>query len=195
MRADAATHRFPAAALLVAVTVFALAACGSGPAADSPAGVVRAALDKVAAKDLEGLRTLACAGEEDRIREQVGLPTGLGDAILPGIDAAALVDAVQLDVSKVKIGDATDSGTVSVVPLTGDVGVTFDAVKMRPILKQLLASQGRTMTDEQADALLKGLAGFGQSVPLDQSIRLVRENGDRNGAWRICQGDVTPPAS
>lgn len=168
-----------------------LAACGSSPAADSPAGVVRTALDKVAAQDLNGLRTLACAGEEDRIRGQLGLPAGLGDAILPGLDAAALVDAVRLDVSKVTIGDATDFGSVAVVPVKGDVGVTFDAAKMRPILRQFLASQGTTMTDEQVDALLKGLAAYGQAVPIDQSIRLVREGG----AWKICQETVTPAPS
>jgi len=168
-----------------------LAACASGPAADGPAGVVRTALDKVAAKDLDGLRALACAGQEDRIREQLGVPASVGLDLLPGIDTAALVDAVQFDVSKLKIGDPTVTGDVAVVPVKGDVGVTFDAVKMRPILKQVLAAQGTTMTDAQIDALLKGLAAYGQAVPLDQSIRLVREGG----GWKICQEDLTPPAS
>jgi len=174
--------------VLVAIVLVVAGACGGGPAPDSPAGVVRTALDKAAAKDLDGLRALACAGQEDVIRQQLGLPAGLGDAILPGMDAAALVDAVQLDVSKVKIGDAVVSGETAAVPLKGDVGVTFDAAKMRPILKQLLETQGRSMTDEQVDALLKGLAAYGQSVPLDQSIRLVRESG----AWKVCQETINP---
>ena len=47
------------------------------------------------------------------------------------------------------------------------------------------------MTDERMDALLKGLAAYGQAVPLDQSIRVVRENG----AWKICQQVGTPAPS
>jgi hypothetical protein len=39
------------------------------------------------------------------------------------------------------------------------------------------------MTDEQLDALLAGLEAYGQSVPLDTDVRLVREDG----AWKVCQ--------
>jgi 2,3-bisphosphoglycerate-independent phosphoglycerate mutase len=181
-----------------------VAGCGgtpvaSGPAADSPAGVVRTALDMAAAKNLDGLRGLACAGQEDIIRQQLGIPAGIGanplpgigTDLLPGIDTQALLDAVALDVSKVKIGDATIGGDTATVPVSGDLGITFDAAAMRPILQKVLASQGRTMTDAQLDALLKGLATYGQAVPLDQSVRLVRESG----AWKICQQTVAPVPS
>ena len=69
--------------------------------------------------------------------------------------------------------------------------MTFDAAAMRPILRQVLESQGTTMTDEQLDALLKTLASYGQDIPLDQSVRLVRESG----TWKICQEDVTVPSA
>jgi len=204
MRTSVPTAPRPAGrvAVLAVLAVFAVlvAACGGGPAADSPAGIVRTALDRVAAKDVEGLRALACAGQEDLIRKQIGLPAApgqdllpaaLGQDLLPGIDTQALIDAVALDVSKVKVGDAAITGETAQVQVTGDLGVTFDAAKMRPILKQFLASQGTTMTDERVDALLKGLAAYGQAVPLDQSIRLVRESG----AWKICQETVMPAPS
>ena len=42
------------------------------------------------------------------------------------------------------------------------------------------------MTDEQLDALLKTLESYGQDVPVDQSLRLVREDG----AWKICQDEL-----
>ena len=175
---------------LFILVVTLLAACGGGPAGDSPAGVVRAALDKVAAKDLDGLRGLACAGQEDLIRSQLGLAGAIGTDLLPGVDTQALVDAVNLDVSKLKVGDATVDGATAQVPVTGDLGVTFDATKLRPILKQVMASQGNPMTDEQLDALLKTLGTYGQAVPVNQSMRLVQEGW----AWKICQQTLASPA-
>jgi len=47
------------------------------------------------------------------------------------------------------------------------------------------------MTDEQLDALLKTLEAYGQDVPVDQTVRLVRESG----AWKICQDTIEVPAA
>ena len=75
--------------------------------------------------------------------------------------------------------------------MTGSVKVTFDEAAMRPILERMLAERGPPMTDEQLDALLKSLAAYGQDVPVDQTIRLVREGG----AWKICQESIEVPAA
>jgi hypothetical protein len=137
----------------------------------------------MAAMDLEGLSELACAGQEEKIRDQLGLPGGLGGELLPGLDTQELLDAIKLDVSDVTVGTATVDGDVAQVPVDGDLGVTFDAEAMRPILRELLGAQGESMTDDQLDALLGSLEAFGQSVPLDTDVRLVREDG----AWKVCQ--------
>jgi hypothetical protein len=176
------------AALAVALAV---AACAPEAPADGPGAVVTAALAKVAAKDIEGLRPLACAGQEDRIRDQLGLPGGIGGELLPGLDTQALLDAVSLGVGDVKAGEAVIDGDVAEVPVTGTIKVAFDAAAMRPILRQVLDQQGTTMTDQQLDALLKTLESYGQDVPVDQTVRLVRESG----AWRICQDTLEVPAA
>jgi hypothetical protein len=177
---------------VIATAAFALAVAACAPAApaDGPGAVVNDALAKVAVKDLEGLRPLACAGQEDRIRDQLGLPGSVGGELLPGLDTQALVDAVQLGVGDVKTGDAVIDGDVAEVPMTGTLKVTFDAAAMRPILRQVLDKQGTKMTDEQLDALLKTLESYGQDVPVDQTVRLVRESG----AWKICQESVEVPS-
>jgi hypothetical protein len=176
--------------IAAAAVVLLVAACGSGPAGDTPAGVVRTALDRAAAKDVTGLAALACAGQGDLVRQQLGVAGGLGADILPGIDTGALMDAVKLDASKMKVGDAAITGDVATVPVSGDLGVTFDAVAMRPIVVKALAAQGRTMSDAQIDALVQGLQAFGQAVPVDQTVRLVQEGG----AWKICQDKVNLPS-
>jgi hypothetical protein len=178
---------------LVTLTLsLAAAACAPAASADGPGTVVSDALAKVAAKDVEGLRALACAGQADLIRGQLGLPAdAAGDELLPGLDTQAVVDAIRLDVTGVKMGDASIDGDVAQVPVTGTIKVTFDSATMRPLLRQVLEKQGTTMTDEQLDALLKTLAAYGQDVPVDQSVRLVREDG----AWKVCQDSVEVPAA
>jgi len=179
--------------ILAAVVSLALAlvACNPAPAVTGPAAVVQEALVKTAAKDLDGLRGLACAGQEDIVRTQLGLPAGMDlEQLLPGLDMQAVLDAVRIDVGDVKLGEAVIDGDVAEVPVGGTVKVTFDKAAMRPILRQVLATQGTSMTDEQLDALLKTLEAYGQDLPLDQTIRLVRENG----AWKICQESIGAPA-
>ena len=178
---------------LILALVLVLAACSpAAPAADSPGAVVQVALGKLAAKDVEGLRPLACAGQEDRIGEQLGLAgMGAGAELIPGIDSQALLDAITLDVSKVKFGDPAIDGDVATVPVTGSAKVTFDEVRMRPLVKAILEQRGTPMSDDQLDSLLKTLATYGQDVPIDESIRLVRESG----AWKICQDPVEVPAA
>lgn len=160
-----------------------VAACGSPAPAEGPSGVVQAAVQKAGAKDLDGLRALACAGQEDAIRNLIGLPAGLGNALLPGIDTQAIIDAVRLDVGGVKVGDAVVTGDTAEVPVSGSLKVTFDATAMRPILETIMKGRGTPMTSAQLDGLLQGLQDYGQDVPLDQQIRLVRESG----TWKVCQ--------
>jgi hypothetical protein len=194
MRSPIATRSWRRRALSAGLILLLVAgACSPAPPADGPGSVVNAALAKVAAKDLTGLRTLACSGQEDLIRAQLGLPGAVGEDLLPGVDVAALLDAVNLDVSRVTLGEPVIDGDVAQVPVGGDVKVTFDADALRPILRRMLDQQGVKRSDEQLDALLKTFQASGQDVPLDQSVRLVRENG----AWKICQGTPasTPGAS
>jgi hypothetical protein len=183
-------RRFAALAAFLSL-LLALTACSPAAPADGPGAVVTEALDKVAAKDLDGLRGLACAGQEDLIRDQIGLPAGVGTDLLPGLDTQALLDAVKIDVSAVTLGEPSIDADVAEVPVGGTMKVTFDKEAMRPLLRSLLEAQGASMTDEQIDALLGTLESYGQDVPVDQTVRLIREGG----AWKICQASVEVPAA
>jgi hypothetical protein len=191
MRAPVRSARRGVVALGMLALVLVAGACGPGGAADGPGAVVDQALAMTAAKDVDGLRTLACAGQEDMIRDQLGLPGAVGAELLPGLDTQALIDAVRLDVSGLTAGEPAIDGDVAQVPVTGTLKVTFDAVAMKPILRQVLDQQGTTMTDDQLDALLKTLEAYGQDVPIEQSVRLLREDG----AWKICQDSVALPSA
>ncbi len=191
MRTPVRSARRGVVALGMLALVLVAGACGPGGAADGPGAVVDQALAMTAAKDLDGLRTLACPGQEDMIRDQLGLPGAVGAELLPGLDTQALIDALRLDVSGLTAGEPAIDGDVAQVPVTGTLKVTFDAVAMKPILRQVLDQQGTTMTDDQLDALLKTLEAYGQDVPIEQSVRLLREDG----AWKICQDSVALPSA
>ncbi len=192
----ARSHVRPTLVLALALAVLgSLAGCGSAAPASGPAGVVQQAMDRLEAKDLDGLRTLACAGQEDQIANLLQLPAGAGigsgASLLPGLDTQALLGAVQVDVSGVKVGDATIDGATAQVPVSGSVKVTFDADTLRPIVRQMFDQQGVSMSDEQLNAMLSSLQSYGQDLPLDQSVRLVQESGD----WKICQESIQTPAA
>ncbi len=182
--------RRPTRLLVIGLLALFAAACGGPAPADEAAAVVKTAVERAGAKDLAGLQTLACAGREEQLKTLIGLPSQLGGALLPGIDTATLVEAVRLDVSGLTVGAAVVTGETALVPVGGSLKVTFDKEAMRPILEKLLAVRGTAMSQEQIDALLSGLADYGQDLPLNQQIKVVREQG----VWKVCP-DVPSPSS
>jgi hypothetical protein len=170
-------------AALVLGLALAATACAPAAPADGPGATIAQALDRLQAKDLDGLRALACEGQEHAIRDQLDLPEAVGAELLPGLDVDALVDAVQLDVSGLEAGEPAIEGEVAQVPISGDLKVTFDAESLKPIVGPALEAQGRDLTDEELDALLTSLEAYGQSIPVNGTVRLVREDGD----WKVCQ--------
>ena len=93
---------------------------------------------------------------------------GAGAELIPGIDIAGPARRDHARVSRVKFGDAAIDGDVATVPVTGSAKVTFDEVRMRPLVKAILErSEGQPMSDDQLDSLLKTLATYGQDVPIE----------------------------
>ncbi|HET7726146.1 MAG TPA: hypothetical protein VFK54_02360 [Candidatus Limnocylindrales bacterium] len=172
------------ARLAVLALTLVVAACGGAPGGGSPTAVVQTALDRMAAKQLDQLPELACAAERDRITEQFDLTGGMG-AFMPGLDTAALIDAVSFDVSKVVLAEGTVSGDSAEVQMTGSIGIAFDDAKMREVLRPVLEQQGLPADDASLDAMLSGLEGMAQAVPLNETVQVVREDG----AWKICDSD------
>lgn len=174
---DSRLGRLAALALVVA-------ACGGAPGGGSPTAVVQSALDRMAAKQLDQLPDLACAAQRDRIAQEFDLTGGMAGA-MPGLDADALLDAMTFDVSKVVLTEGTVSGDSAEVQMTGTIGIDLDAAKMREVLRPVLEGQGLPTDDASLDAMLAGLEGMAQSVPLDETVQVVREDG----AWKICDTD------
>ena len=171
-------------ALLISSLVLAIAACGgAGPLAggSDPASVARQAMAVLAAGDLTKLTDLACAASKDDIANS--FTGGLGE-LGSGADAAALLQAVKIDTSKVTVGEATVTGDTAVVPLKGSMTISFDKEKIKPIIAAALQSQGVAADDAAVEAAMGFLTAFeGQAIPLDdQPLTLKQENG----SWKLC---------
>ena len=135
-------RRLLAARILSAIFVLPLliAACSGGPGAASgndPAAVVKDALAKVAAKDINGLANLACAGQADQVREQFDMAGQLASAVPSGANAQDIVNSITIDTSAVTVGSATVTGDTATVPVT-----RHDEDDLR---------QGEAAPDHQAD--------------------------------------------
>jgi hypothetical protein len=177
----------PARQLTLLITTLALvvAACGGASpltGGNDPASVARQAMAVLAAGDITKLTDLACAANKDDIASS--LTGGLGE-LGSGADAAALLQAIKIDTSKVTVGDATVTGDTAVVPLKGSMTISFDKEKVKPIIQAALQAQGVPADDAAVEAAMGFLTAFeGQAIPLDdQPLTLKQENG----AWKLCE--------
>jgi hypothetical protein len=174
--------------LVAVVLAGLLVACAPAAPAEAPEATVSLALQRLAAKDVEGLRALACAGQEDLVRDQLRLLGGaLGAEGLAGVDLEAVFDAVDTDVSGVEVGDPTIEGDVAQVPVSGDVRFSFDRDAIVPLVMPILERLDEPLEPGDLDRYLDLLEATGeQGLPLVQTIRLVREDG----AWKVCQPEL-----
>lgn len=171
-------------ALLVATVALLAAACGAAPqlgGGNDPAGIAQQAMAALQARDITKLTSLACAAQKDEIAES--FTGGLSD-LAPGTDPSTILQAVQVDTSKVVVGTATISGDTAVVPLTGSMKLTIDEAKLRPIVQAALQAQGAPADDAAVTAAMAFVSAFnGQEIPLDdQPITLKQEDG----TWKVC---------
>jgi hypothetical protein len=161
-----------------------LAACSGVPGTGGdPAAAVTGAMSALQSKDLEQLKTFACAAKQDEIASQFDMAGGL-EQLVPGADAQAILGAVTIDTSGVTVGEPAVNGDSATVKLGGTMKVSVDAEKLKPILKAALERQGMPADDASLDAMLAMMGGAGATeVPMNETLELVRENG----AWKLCE--------
>jgi hypothetical protein len=173
------TSSKPLTVMLGLVLVIGVAACGS-PGAATPTDAVREAFRLVDEGDLDALIDLTCDAQKETIRQQFEF-TDVA-ALLPGADLGALFEAVNLDTSALTIDEVSSSGDSASVQLGGSLGFSFDAEKLRELLRVLAEQRGAPIDDASLDALVAGLQDASQSTPIFETVDVVREGG----SWKIC---------
>jgi hypothetical protein len=70
------------------------------------------------------------------------------------------------------------------VHVTGNMTITADPAKIKPIIKTFLQAQGLPNDDATIDKALSAMAGqLSKTQALDDDIKVVNENGK----WLICE--------
>ena len=171
------------AALAMAVMLVAVGCGGSAPSANDPAGTVTAALDAARSGGFGKLADYVCAAKKSDITTLFG-GSGAGSLTALGIDTNALFDAMKIDFQEVKATETSKTATNATVHLTGKATTTFDATKMKPIIKQILTSQGAPADDASVDIAMNAMAGsLSSTQSIDEDVQLTQEGGK----WLICQ--------
>jgi hypothetical protein len=173
--------RLSTAIVLAAALAGTLAGC-SGTSDGSPKGVVEQALRLVEDKDTDGLAALACEAQRATVVEQFDL-TGLLGAALPGdVDVDALIEAIQIDASRVVVTEKSVTGDQAVVTLAGSIGMTIDEEQFKDAMRAYAQSQGIELDDAQLGTMLLMLGSYTEAIPMNLDVDLVREGG----TWKIC---------
>ena len=174
-------RHFAALAVLVVVSLAVLGAC-AGAVDTSPKGVVEQALRHVENKDTGALTDLACEARKGDIADQFDLTGGLGAALPIDVDTDALLEAIEIDASKVIATEKSVEGDDAVVTLAGSIGITVDEDAFKEVMRDFAESQGIEVDEAQLNTMLLMLGSFTEAIPLNLDVGLVREGG----AWKIC---------
>lgn len=154
-------------------------ACSPAPAADAPDQTVRQAFRLVDEGNIDGLLALTCAAQQDATREQFGFGQLSGAT---GLDLAPLFEALNVDQSGLAVTTQSIQGDQAEVHLGGTLGFSFDAGRLRELFRQLAEQQGVAVDDAMLDSVITMLQGTTQSLPLNQTVAVVREGG----TWKLC---------
>jgi hypothetical protein len=168
----------------LAVIVVVLAACsGAGGPTSDPAGSVKAAFDAAASGGLAKLDDFACAAQKGKLAEAFGGASGAGPLESAGVNMTDMLNAMTVKFDNVTTKESSRTDTNATVHVTGNMTITVDPVKFKPILKAMMAAQGAPVDDATIDAAMTAMSStLSKSQPLDQDVKVVNEGGK----WLIC---------
>lgn len=170
---------------VLAAAFLALGACSAFPGSnnDEPAGVVNAAMAAAESSGIAKLSDYACAASKDDIASALGAGGNVGDLSAAGIDIKELSDAMRFDFQDTTVTETSRTDTDATVHVKGKIALTFDAEKMKAVIKKVLAAQGIPADDNTVNIALSALTGqLSQTRDLDNDVKLTRENGK----WLVC---------
>jgi hypothetical protein len=147
-------------------------------AADNPEAAVNELMDAVEAGDFSALDGLVCEAERDAVRAMLdpGEQMGFGGGELPL--------TFQIEDRSVEI--VAEDGDEATAQLGGTLSMDVDEDEIEDLVRSLLeADMGGEVSDEDFEMMLPFVEmAFSQSLPMDEEVTLVREDGE----WVVCGG-------
>jgi hypothetical protein len=168
---------------LFAILAVLIAACGGAAGGGDPASSVKSAFDAAATGGFAKLDDFACAAQKGKIAEAFGGAAGMDQLTNAGIKLDDVMNAMTIKFDNVATKETSRSDKNATVHVTGNMTVSVDPEKFKPILKQILTAQGLPADDATIDAAMTAMSSqLSKSQALDQDVKVVNENGK----WLIC---------
>jgi hypothetical protein len=156
---------------------------GSGANQSDPAGAVKAALEAAQSGGIAKLSEFACAASKDEVANMF---SGAGGGSLAGLGISGddVAGAMKIEFKDIQTSEKSRTGDSAVVHITGTTNITFDAAKLRDLMKKVMEGQGQTIDDATLDTMIASMTtGLGQSQAMDSDVKVVQEGGK----WVICE--------
>jgi hypothetical protein len=149
-------------------------------AADDPETVVNELFDAVEAGDFAAVESLVCETERAAVREMIDPGAQMG------VDASSLAEALTFAVEDRGVTVLSNDGETAIVEVTGTMSMNVDEDDIGELARNLLiADMGEDISAEDLEMMMPFMEmAFSQSLPLDEELTLVVEDGQ----WLVCGG-------
>jgi hypothetical protein len=112
-----------------------------------------------------------------------GSAAGMEQLTSAGVDPNEVMSALSIKFDNLTTKESSRTDKDATVHVNGNMTVTVDPEKFKPILKTILGAQGLPNDDATIDAALTTMAGsLTKTQAVDEDVKLVNENGK----WLIC---------
>jgi hypothetical protein len=163
------------------------------PQFGGPSDTVRAAFERMAAHDLAGASALVCPAQRDP-RALPFIVSGIFEPVgyISGSDnIPETLAMIELDISDVRIGNATADGGSVLVPVSGTLRERLDPVELEAAWRATAAERGEAVDEAWLQDVLTRVRSGPIELELDSELGAVQVM-KLGGAWLICQPLPSP---
>jgi hypothetical protein len=93
-----------------------------------------------------------------------------------------LFGALNLDQTGLVVTTRSVQDDRAEIHLGGNLAVSFDAERLRSLFREIAEQQGVSVDDAALDSMIAALQATTQSLPINETVAVVREEG----TWKLC---------
>jgi hypothetical protein len=169
-----------------ALLAVAFAACSLLPEPQAPVDAVRGAVAATVAHDLGAAAIHVCP--ERRADGQLPFVISGITGAVDGLSFEEGFVMITFDASGLSIVEERRDGDVALVSLSGTLVEMIDPARYEAAYRAGIAARGEPVDQPLLDQVLDLIGGGRYELPVDQTVRVVRQNG----IWQVCELAPTP---
>jgi hypothetical protein len=168
-----------------ALLAIAIAAC-SALSPNEPADAVRGAIAGIVAHDLRAAASRVCPERRADGRSPL-IIEGITGAV-DGLSFEQGLAMITFDATGLSIVEERRNDDEAFVSLSGVLVERIDPAQYETAYRAAVAARGEQVDEELLDQVLQLINGGTYALPVDQTVRVARQNG----TWLVCERAPTP---